>query len=91
MYDYEGFMILPEIYDRIRPNIYSYDDFIISVGGKYGVCSDRGQILIPIKYDKCTGFHNEIAGVSKDGHWGFINTNQKQIIPFCYEKILGGL
>jgi hypothetical protein len=89
MYDYEGFMILPEIYDRIRPNIYSYDDFIISVGGKYGVCSDRGQILIPIKYDKCTGFHNEIAGVSKDGHWGFINTNQKQIIPFCYEKFWG--
>ncbi|MDD6889733.1 MAG: WG repeat-containing protein [Bacteroidales bacterium] len=57
----------------------------VRYNGKYGFLNDKGDEVIPFKYD-CAGHFNEgLAAVKSDGKWGFIDKADNIVIPFRYD------
>ena len=46
---------------------------------KYGYINDKGEIIIPDKYDEAGVFSEELAFVSNDGDWYVIDTDGKEL------------
>lgn len=51
---------------------------------KYGFINQKGEVVIPLDYDEIRSFHEGLAGVLKDGQWGFIDKSNKAVIDFQY-------
>jgi len=64
----------------------------VKVNNKIGFFSSNGDKILPINYDS---FHTDAWGtliskeglicVMKDGKWGFVNRNNKTVVPFKYD------
>ena len=71
----------------------------VSIEGKSGFINNKGEEVIPIKYENAdfdmsvvrgsnTGFFKEgLAKVKINGKWGFINQNGEIVIPIIYDKV----
>ena len=53
---------------------------------KYGYFNEKFDIVIPAKYDLATPFILGVANVRLNNRFGFINGDNKAIIPFAYEQ-----
>lgn len=63
---------------------FSDEDFrYFSSTGKYAVFSDKGQITDAV-YDGGLPTNGDLAAVCKDGLWGYVNAEGKEIIPCQY-------
>jgi hypothetical protein len=51
---------------------------------KIGLLNTKGKLVVPMEYDRITGFSDGLTSVSKDGKWGYMDKNDKVIIPLKY-------
>ena len=56
-------------------------------GNKWGFCREDKTIVIDCVYDWVYPFVNDIAIVSLNDKWKFININGNDVLPVDYEKI----
>lgn len=45
--------------------------------GKLGLMDKTGKVILPVQYDHIAPFSEGLAGVSKDGEFGFVDTKSK--------------
>ncbi|MBX7205982.1 MAG: WG repeat-containing protein [Bacteroidia bacterium] len=64
-------------------NLTSYND---SEKG-YGYKNEKGQIVIPPKYEEVHGFSYGFAAVKLNEKWGFVDTTGKEVIPLQYDEV----
>ena len=57
----------------------------IKRNNKIGALEQSGKILFPFKYDLKYTFCEELALVSKDGLFGYINKKGEEVIPCQYK------
>ena len=84
--DQQGNTIVPCIFDRVD----SFDKDSTaraSLNGKEGRINIKGEIVIPFEYDTCGDFCEGLAPVEKDGLYGFIDKNNKLVIPYKYKDV----
>ncbi len=61
---------------------------IVKAGKKYGLINDKGEISVPIEYDKLEYMYLSrtlIAGIAKKE--GVIDLSNKEIVPIKYDKV----
>lgn len=72
--------------EAIQP--YSSDNLIAFYNGrKWGYMDNNGVIIIKPQYEEVCAFKNNLAAVKKKGKWGFVNKQNKTIIPFDYDVL----
>ncbi len=54
--------------------------------GRQGFINKKGEIVIPLRYEKTENFHEELAAVMQNGKWGYINRNGFLVIPFQFDN-----
>lgn len=54
------------------------------VGGKYAVYCD-GKRRTDYIYDECGSYSNGLLAVKKNGKWGYVNSEGKEVIPIKYD------
>lgn len=60
--------------------------FVKVENGKYGFVDSNGNIVVDCKYDKAYEFNEYgFASVRKEGKWGAINEQGKEVAPINYE------
>ena len=52
---------------------------------KYGVMDYNGNVIVEPKYDRLEKFHEGLAAAEKDGKWGCIDKEGREVIPFKFE------
>ena len=55
--------------------------------GKWGYLNERGEIIIPFKYDGADDFMEGLAKVKLNEKYGCIDEKGKEIIPLIFERI----
>ena len=80
-----GKLILPVKYDEINGDD-DYDDFKVKINGREGYYdSGKGRWLVdPAIYEGYGFIKGHQIGVKKNGKWGVIDYNGKQVKPFQY-------
>ncbi|BDQ02281.1 WG repeat-containing protein [Ignavibacterium sp.] len=58
---------------------------IVTEGKKYGLINDKGNAIVPAKYDFLSNFNSGMARFQKDKKWGFINKAGKEVITAEYD------
>lgn len=58
---------------------------VVAFEGKFGYINQRGEVLIPFRYEIANIFHEGIACVKLNGKYGFINMNNEVVVPFQYD------
>ncbi len=53
----------------------------------YELEADGFELLGEINWDNANDFSEGLAGVKKDGKWGFINTDGELVIPCIYDSV----
>lgn len=81
-----GKIIIEPIYDEISG--YFINGFMrVRNNGKAGIVNEKGEVVIPIKYDNVLDYKNGMFTAEKNNKWGIIDTKNKIIIPFEYGRI----
>jgi len=52
----------------------------------HGFINSKGEVIVPIIYDKVKDFDDGIALVEKDGEYGFIDKTGKIVVPLKYHN-----
>ena len=63
---------------------------VLTKGKKHGIIDSRGIIVAPFEYDiihEVFSQREDLAAAMKNGKWGFINRNGKEVTPFEFEGI----
>ena len=84
-YDLQGLAKACEEYstdDSFYPTMSSFHDGLAAVSkdGKWGYIDKKGNLAIPLQYDKALDFSEGKAAVSKDGNWGYIKKDGSFLI-----------
>ncbi|HEY1053933.1 MAG TPA: WG repeat-containing protein, partial [Emticicia sp.] len=91
----QGKTIIPFAYDETSIRYWNEKRWIIFYNNTYLVLNEEAQVIIPAdKYDNIEGlshykfgsYSNELARVSKDGLYGFIDEEGNEVIPLIYEQ-----
>jgi HSP20 family molecular chaperone IbpA len=60
------------------------------VGGKWGFVNEKGEEVIPPRFDEVWGFAtNGLAAVKVGETWGFINEKGEEVIQPCFDEVRG--
>lgn len=80
--DINGNNILPNIYDEIiLLDVFTYNLYLLVKRGSYfGVVSEKGKIVLPIKYDRIFNAGEFTLGIKVNGKVGFANLNGDIIV-----------
>jgi WG containing repeat len=58
--------------------------------GKWGYIDDRGNTVIPAKYDSCDNFKNGYARFRMGSKWGLADKTGKEVVEAKYEQVFSG-
>lgn len=62
---------------------------IVSINNMHGAINRDGKVIIPLIYDYAmVRFGDGLLPVMKDNKWGYIDENNKVVIPFQYENLV---
>lgn len=62
---------------------------IVSINNVHGAINRDGEVVIPIKYDYAmVRFGEGLLPVMKENKWGYVDANNKIVIPFEYENLV---
>lgn len=77
-------------YDGLGRVMFSEGLAVVSIeessGRKYGFIDEKGNEVIPLKYDLAYPFKDGLAIVKLDGKWGYIDKSGNEIIPPKYDR-----
>jgi len=59
--------------------------WFVVLSGKYGVVDEKGNEVIPLKYDDANWWNNGLVLVKLSGKYGFIDEKGNEVIPPKYE------
>jgi hypothetical protein len=64
---------------KLKENIFPYKCGLgrIRREGKFGYINCKGEVLIPIAFEKAEDFSEGLAAIREDGKWGYIDTKGK--------------
>ena len=87
--DRQGRLIIPCIYDEQDADGYHYCCFSggyapVRKGGLCGLLNTKGQLVLPCVYHNIGEYTNYAAQVEKNGKWGIVDMNGKQLVPMAY-------
>ena len=57
----------------------------VQYNDQYGFLNDKGDEIIPFKYDDAVNFNEGLAPVKLNAKWGFIDKADNVVIPFKYD------
>jgi hypothetical protein len=80
----EGDTIIPPIY-AVTGNL-SEHRYIVQLGGKWGVYSDKGVKIVDPKFDELWHYSEGYASFRVNGKWGYINKKGKVVIEAIFEE-----
>ncbi len=52
--------------------------------GKYAIAKD-GRLITDFIYEECGAFQDGLIAVKKNGKWGYLDKDGKEVIPFSYD------
>jgi hypothetical protein len=55
--------------------------------GKHGFLNQKGEKVIPFKYEDARPFFDSVAVVKNHGKWGIISAKNKVLVPFTFDSI----
>ena len=55
--------------------------------GRQGLLSQRGQLVLPAKYDKITVWTPDLIAVQQNGKTGVVDGNGKTVLPLAYNAL----
>jgi hypothetical protein len=85
----ENEVAIPFEYDGLSGWVeYSPEEHYAKKGEKYGMIKPNGEVLIPCVYDYIHYYTRRAILVKKDGLWGIIDCNGKQILQIEYQQII---
>ena len=88
-----GKEFIPAIYESIR-NVYNGSNEVINgliklqLNNYYGLLDNTGKEITPMKYNEIYNFSDEIAKVSSDGKWGYIDRAGNEVVYPMYSSKL---
>jgi len=98
--DADGNVILPPTFDEISfftttrggdnhtPSIDVDSNFApVRNGSSWGFIDRRGNIIVPLVYDRVDRFINGFAAVSRNNMWGFVDTAGREIVAPTYSQV----
>lgn len=77
-------LVLKEAYNSIE--LGCEGQFIVEKNGKYGVVSEKGAVILPLKYNKINSNKNGYT-VKLNEKAGLFNSEGKEIIPISYHWV----
>lgn len=99
--DCYGSIVVPCIYDRVRP--YSCGISVVrndvrrkgarrdGIRWLHGGIDMQGKVVIPIRYEWLGDFVEGFAPACDGGKWGILDSTGADATPFCYDKIVSHL
>ena len=86
-------ILIPFEYDNFwKDGYYTEEKYIIAKkGNKWGIISDKNQLLIPFNYDAIDGVQpsltlkKEVVFCLQNNKWGLVDWSGNVIIPFMYD------
>ena len=88
MLDKYGNEILAPIYKFLYPETDGLIGFSLSENNMEGFFNNKGEVVIPAKYNRTTAFQNGISMVKRNSKWGAIDTCGNEIVPCEWEDII---
>lgn len=67
----------------------SEQDIVLEENARYAVASSQGELLTDFIYDEATMSSGGLIAVQKQGKWGYVNEQGKEVIPCEYEALWG--
>lgn len=82
----DGTIVQEPVYDWIGRTYHGYRS--VYVDKKVGLVNPTGEIVIDVKYDRMWEVDKDgIAAAMMDGKWGYIDMNDKVLVPFVYDEV----
>lgn len=82
-------VIIPIIYDGLSGWVeYGPEAHFVKNHNKYGIISPKGDIIIPIEYDYLGIPQNGIIEVRKEGKYGVMFWENKEVLPCIFDVII---
>lgn len=83
-----GKTVLPAIYDEVK-GVDDYDDFKVTINGRRGYYDTEkgGWLANPDLYEDYSFLKGRKIAVKKNGNWGVIDYDGKQVKPFQYASV----
>jgi hypothetical protein len=75
--------ILPRNYDQLKGGI-NEGRIPAERDGKLGYLNEKGEMIIPPRYQSGALFHEGLAAVEDNDQWGYIDREGKLVIPFQF-------
>ena len=88
MIDSTGQNVVPYIYKSIGNTLCEGLIYISDTDDKMGYIDSKGNIIIPLEYEQATNFRCGLAGVKKDGKWGYGNRMNETVVPLIWENLI---
>ena len=74
---------LPRNYDQLKGGI-NEGRIPAELHGKVGYLNEKGEMIIPPRYQSGWPFHEGLAAVEDNDQWGYIDREGKLVIPFQF-------
>lgn len=58
---------------------------LVDGGWECGLVDTTGTALVPVEYNDCARYINDIVAVCKKGKWGYVNKMGKEFVPLKYD------
>lgn len=78
---------LTDWYDEIQFYPFSPTCIIVKSSIYTGILDSQLNVVAPLVYDRFYSYTNNFHHVRKNGKWGFIDNNGKEVVPIIYDKI----
>ena len=65
----------------------SGDYYTVKLAEKWGIINEKGEEVIPCKYDEVSLWSDSVVRVGLDGKYGFVALDGKEIMPCKYSGV----
>ncbi len=72
----------------IKYKKFSHGLAAIEINGKYGFINEKGDVVIPLRFDRVSSFKEGLAWIKLNGKYGYINNKGKLVIPIKYDNAM---
>lgn len=85
--DKEGNVVLPHLFGKSYGNS-SKNEIILYISNNYGLFNvNELRWVIPMEYEELSDLSNNLYAAKKNGKWGVIDNNNKEIVPFEWYQV----